>query len=179
MAELQGKKIANSFRPLGRDLCARMATPFGQVTFWVYLLIGIILCGGVPIWVELLRHFAIGATQNTESIRTAINAYYPAIGCAAAVQLAFASGEKKYLNSFSFFAAFFFFVFSGLTLFLEKTPVTPSSWVIGIAGCVLAIAMWWIANGLDPTYQDTVDPDAPLGGSPQSPLVGDTTGFTV
>jgi|HubBroStandDraft_1064217.scaffolds.fasta_scaffold491198_1 hypothetical protein len=178
MAE-QRKRNANSFGLLYSDFCTRFTTPVGQVTFWVYLLIGILVCGGAPIWVELFR-FGIGVTQNSENIRTAINCYFPAIGCAAAVQLAFAAEYKqKYLTSFSFFAAFFFFILSILTLALEMKPVTCLAWFVGVVGCLLAILMWWIANGLERTYLDTVDPDAPLGGPTDNPLSGDTTGFAV
>lgn len=176
MAELL-KRSANSFGFLYNDLRTRFATPVGQVTFWVYLLIGILVCGGAPIWVELVR-FRLGATPDAENIRTAINCYFPAIGGAAAAQLAFADeSRQKYVTSFSFFAAFFFFIFSILTLSLETKPATCRAWFIGLVGCLLAIFMWWIANGLDRTYQDIVNSDASLGGPPDKPLAGDTSGF--
>lgn len=172
------KRAASSFGFLFSDLKIRLVTPVGQVTFWVFLVIGIIVCGGAPIWVEIVR-WHIGATPDAENIRTAINCYFPAIGGAAAAQLMFAAeNRQKYLTSFSFLAAFFFFIFSVLTLSLEKKPATYLAWCVGLVACLLAIVTWWIANGLDPTFQDMTDLDAPLGGSPSSPLAGDTTGFT-
>jgi hypothetical protein len=60
---------------------------------------------------------------------------------------------------------------------MERKPATCRAWVIGVIGCLLAIGMWWIANGLDRTFQDTFDPEAPLGGPPGSALAGNTTGF--
>jgi hypothetical protein len=89
-----------------------------------------------------------------------------------------AENRQKYLTSFSFLSAFFFFISSILTLSLEKRPATSLAWFVGLVACLLAIVMWWIANGLDRTFQDIVDLDAPLGGSPDNPLAGDTTGFT-
>jgi hypothetical protein len=168
----------SSFSILYKELCTRIGTPAGQFSFWVYLLIGIVICGGAPIWVELLR-FTIGVTRDTENIRTAVNCYFPAIGCAAAVQLAFADeNRRKYLTAFSYLATFFFSILSLLTLFLEKKPVTCRAWFIGIALSLLAILMWWIANGLDRTFQD-FNPESPVGGPPQNPLAGDTSGFAV
>ena len=171
------KKSASSFGFLFKDLHTRLVAPVGQVTFWVFLLIGIVVCGGAPIWVELFR-WGVGITLDAENIHTAINCYFPAIGGAAAAQLMFAADNKqKYLTSFSFLAAFFFFISSILTLSLEKPPATSWAWFLGIVGCLLAVMMWWIANGLDRTFQDIIDPDAPLGGPPETPLAGDTTGF--
>ena len=176
MAELP-KRSASSFGFLFSDLRTRFITPVGQVTFWVYLLIGIVVCGGAPIWVELFR-LKVGVSPDAENIRTAVNCYFPAIGGAAAAQLMFAAeSRQKYLTSFSFLAAFFFFISSILTLSLEKRPVTYWAWFVGIVACLLAILMWWIANGLDRAFQDNVDPDAPLGGPPDTPLAGDTTEF--
>jgi 4-amino-4-deoxy-L-arabinose transferase-like glycosyltransferase len=60
---------------------------------------------------------------------------------------------------------------------MERKPTTFWSWVVGIVACLLAILMWWIANGLDRTFQDNLDPDAPLGGSSENPLAADTTEF--
>jgi hypothetical protein len=176
MAELQ-KKSGSSFGLLFSDLRNRLITPVGQVTFWVYLLIGIVVCGGAPIWVELFR-LQVGANLDAENLRTAVNCYFPAIGGAAAAQLMFAAeSRQKYLTSFSCLAAFFFFIFSILTLSLEKKPVTCLAWIVGIVACLLATLMWWIANGLDRTFQDVIDPDAPVGGAPEAPLSGNTTGF--
>ncbi len=166
----------NSFEPLLGDLKIRLATPVGQVTFWVFLVIGILVCGGTPIWVEAIKLW-LGFATDTENLRTAINCYFPAIGGAAAAQLMFA-GRQKYLTSFSFFAAFFFFISSILTLLLGKFPATRWTWAFGLLAAVLAILMWWIANGLDETFRDNITPDAAVGGSPRTTLVGDTKGFT-
>ena len=177
MADVRDKSAANSFLPLGRELRLRFFTPWLQVSFWAYLILGIVLCGGVAIWVEVLKYLAhIGGA---ESIRTAINAYFPAIGCAAAVQLAFAAETKKYLLSFSLLIAALFAAFSLVVLLLERTPVSSFSFVAGIVGSLFAVLTWWIANGLEPTYQDIVDPEAAVGGATQDPLPGDTSDFKI
>lgn len=172
------QRHGSSFVLLWTDLRTRFVTPIGQVTFWVFLLIGIIVCGGAPIWCELFR-LKVGATVDTENLRTAVNCYFPAIGGAAAAQLMFAAeNRQKYLTSFSFLAAFFFFIATILTLALEKAPPTCFHWFIGVLLSIFAILMWWLANGLDRTFRDDLNPDAPLGGSPDAPLVGNTAGFT-
>jgi hypothetical protein len=63
------KRSGNSFLFLFNDLCTRFVTPIGQVTFWVYLLIGIVVCGGAPVWVELVR-WLMGISPDSENIRT-------------------------------------------------------------------------------------------------------------
>lgn len=168
----------NSWRMLYEELCVRVLTPVSQVTFGVFLVLGIIICGGAPIWVELVR-FLAGASPDTENIRTAINCYFPAIGCAAAVQLAFADeNRRKFLTAFSYLGTFFFFICSLLTLLLERKPVTCRAWLIGIGLSALAILMWWIANGMDRTFQD-FDPRAAVGGEPGKSVPGNTTGFAI
>jgi hypothetical protein len=168
----------NSWWILCQELQDRFRAPAGQVTFGVFLLVGIVTCGGAPVWVELVK-FLAGATPDTENIRTAMNCYFPAIGCAAAVQLAFAGeSRQKYLTAFSYLATFFFFISSILTLLLEKRPATCRAWVIGIVLSLLAIATWWIANGRERTFQD-FDPSSALGGEPQKSLSGDTSGFAI
>jgi hypothetical protein len=64
------KRSASSLRFLFNDLGTRPITPVGQVTFWVYLLIGIVVCGGAPIWVEFFRLY-VGVTSDSENIRSA------------------------------------------------------------------------------------------------------------
>jgi len=181
MAELSETQGDNSFVLLGRELRQRLATPLNQFSFWVFVLIGVILSGGIAIWVEVAKFIpGIGAVPHVETLRTALDTYFPAIGCAAAVQLAFAAEHKKYLVSFGYLVTVFFAVSSVLMLLLEKTPATFISWSSDAIGCLLAILMWCIANGLDVTYQDTApNPDAPVGGPVQTltSLPGDTSGF--
>lgn len=168
----------NSFVMLGRELQLRIRRPVAHFSFWVFIVLGVILFGGIAIWVELVKLIpGIGGTPHLESLRTAIDTYFPAIGCAAAVQLAFAGENKKYVVSFGYLVTVLFAVFAVLMILLEKTPSTFWSWFFGVLCCVLAIFMWWIANGLERTFQDIVDADAPLGGPVDAPLGGDTTGF--
>jgi hypothetical protein len=178
MPEQPDRRTDNSFLLLRQELRQRLARPIRQFSFWVYILIGVVLFGGIAVWVELAKLIpGIGATAHVESIRTAIDTYFPAIGCAAAVQLAFAAENKKYLVSFGYLVTVFFAVSSVLLILLERTPATLFSWIGDLIGCFLAILMWWIANGLDRTYRDILDPEAPLGGSLETPIPGDTSGF--
>jgi hypothetical protein len=169
----------NSFVLLGRELRQRIKRPVGHFSFWVFILLGVILFGGIAIWVELVKLIpGIGGTPRIESLRTAIDTYFPAIGCAAAVQLAFAGESKKYLVSFGYMVTVLFAVFAVLMILLERTPATVLSWFFSIVCCLLAIFMWWIANGLDRTFQDiVVNMEAPVGGPVEAPLTGDTAGF--
>jgi hypothetical protein len=181
-------QITNTFPALGKDLRQRFLTPVGQVSFWVYLLIGVVLFGGVPIWVEVVRYFLFHpdaanpnqANPHLPAIRTAINAYFPAIGCAAAIQLSFAGMiTKKYLAAFGLFTACIFAGSSALALIYQQPLSDWTSLLWGGAFSLLAILQWWIANGLDETFQDAFNPEAAVGGSPASEVKGSVEGFTV
>lgn len=172
----------NSFIPLFRELQSRVATPAGQVSYWVYMLLGIVGFGGVAIWVELVRFgLASPCTRHVDSIATAINTYFPAVGCAAAVQLAYAAenAKKKYLFSFSLLVGFLFAVFALLVLVFQQAAISVWSVLVGSLGCLLAFVMAWIANSEEAIYHDEINLDATLGGSPEKPLSGDTSGYTV
>jgi hypothetical protein len=178
MAERPLHQRGNSFVLLGEDLRERLISPIPHFSFWVFVLLGVIVFGGVPVWVELLR-FTIGGRSavRLDSLITAVDAYFPAVGCAAAVQLAFSEDTKKYVVSFGYLVTVFFAVACILMILLEQTFTAGTAWLSRMVLCLLAILMWWIANGLDPTFQDTLDVEAPLGGSTSSPLDGNTIGF--
>ena|SRR5947209_2660727 len=174
-------KTGTSWNWLWTELCHRAKAPAKHFTFVAYVVIGIVICGGTSVWVELVKYLGgLGATANLESIRTAINTYFPAIGCAAAIQLVLAAETRKYLSAFGLMAACFFSVSSALLLLLQRSPVTRISWILPTVGCFFAIAMWWISNATERVFLDTAPPsDAALGGPLNTDLSGDTANFVL
>ena len=171
-------KPSNSFTPLRRDLAIRLKSPIGSFTFWVYAIIGIVGFSGLAIWIEVCQYvFGLGKTASMDGIRLAINTYFPAVGCSAALQLFITEREKVYLRSFGYAVSVLLIVFCILSFLLQsKNP--GWSLLVGIVCSVASIVVWWIANGADPSFQD-VDLETPLGGSTGAPLPGDTSGFSV
>lgn len=168
----------SSFTLLWRDLKERLLGPVGQVTFWAYALVGIGLCGGLAIWFELARYtFQLGGVTTAENLRLAVITYFPAIGCGAAQQLFIAEKQRSYLRSFGYLSAFVFIVLCVLS-FLLQAHHPKRSMAVGIIGSLLAVGIWWVANGADRTLYDT-DPEAIVGGPTNTPLTGDLNGYNI
>jgi len=171
-------KSTNSFTPLIRELANRLKSPIGSFTFWVYALIGIVGFSGLAIWIEVCQYiFGLGKTASMDGIRLAINTYFPAVGCSAALQLFIAEREKAYLRSFGYAVSVLLIVLCILSFLLQSNNPGWSLFV-GISCSAASILVWWIANGADPSFQD-VDLETPLGGPTGTTLPGDTTGFSV
>jgi hypothetical protein len=172
------KPVPNSFPDLGRDLYQRIRTPLGSPTYWNNLIWGVIIFGGIAIWIEFLKYgFNLPGTHPAQGIRTAFNTYFAAVGCGSALQLITAEKDNQDLRSFGYAASFSFFSVCILTLLLQINHPYLSL-IVGIAFSVLAVLMWSIANGLDGAYS-RITPDASLGGSVEDRLRGTTSGFKV
>ncbi len=168
----------NSFAPLGRELLGRLRSPVGSFTFWTYAILGIGICGGLAIWIELAKYtFGLAGTTSADGLRLAVITYFPAIGCAAAQQLFITEKQRMYLRSFGYFVSFVFLGFCMFAFLLQRHH-PKWSMALGVIGSVAAIAIWWIANGSDPAFHDT-DPDIAVGGSTATKLPGNIGEFTV
>src|SRR3546814_848149 len=88
----------NSFRKLRAELWTRLTNPMGQVSFWVALLIGVVLLGGCGIWVEIIKWKFFNQTLN--GVETALHTFFPVLACTATMQVIMVEHEKKYLRSF-------------------------------------------------------------------------------
>jgi hypothetical protein len=168
----------NSFVLLGRDLRDRLTSPVGSFTFWTFVLFGVVMFGGLAIWIEIVKYsFGLAGTVSGEGIRTAVNTYFPAVGCAAAQQILIAEKQRMYLRSFGYAASITLSIFC-IFAFLLQVWHPYLSLAFGIGCSAVAVIVWWIANGADPTFHDTA-PDAAVGGPTAGGLAGNTTGFTV
>lgn len=171
-------RSTNSFALLGRDLRDRLRGPVGSFTFWTFILFGIVVFGGLAIWIEVVKYsIGLAGTVSGEGVRTAVNTYFPAVGCAAAQQILIAEKQRTYLRSFGYATSVTLFIFC-IFAFLLQVWHPYLSLTFGIGCSIAAVVVWWIANGADATYHDT-DPDAAVGGSTAGGLTGNTAGFTV
>ena len=91
------KTALNSFSALGREVTHRFRAPTGQVSFWVALIFGVILLGGLGIWVEIYKYATI-SDANAENVKTAIHTFFPALAFTATLQLILET-DRKYLRS--------------------------------------------------------------------------------
>jgi hypothetical protein len=166
----------NSFSPLKRELLDRLRSPVGSFTFWTYAILGIGICGGLAIWIEGAKYlFGLAGTTSSENLRLAVITYFPAVGCGAAQQLFITEKQRMYLRSFGYAASFGFLGLCILAFLLQ--PNHPQwSMTVGVIGSIMALTIWWIANGADPTFHDS-DPETIVGGSTESKLPGDVSGW--
>jgi hypothetical protein len=172
------KTPINSFVLLKRDCLIRLRRPLGFVTFWSYMLCGVLGFGGLAIWLEVGKHllgFADSAT--TEGIRLALLTYFPAVGCAAGQQISIVEKDRKYMRSFGNGASV---GFTALCVILFALQIRHPNWTLflGIFCSIAAVLTCWIAIGLDESFHDT-DPDAAIGGTTDIALKGETGDFSV
>ena len=173
------KTSINSFVLLQRDCLLRLGKPIGSVTFWTYMVWGVMGFGGLAIWIEVVKHCWIGSSDSltTDGIRLAVLTYFPAVGCAAGQQISIVEKDRKYMRSFGITASFGFMTLCIISFLLQ---IKHPNWslFLGIVCSIAAVLTFWIAIGLDESFHDT-DPDAAVGGTTDIALKGETGDFSV
>lgn len=169
-----GSRSTNSFAPLKAFLLTRLETPLGHFSFWTYFILAIIGLGAVGVWVEVVR-WKLAPEPETSGILTAIYTYFPAVAAGATLQLVMASREK-YVRSFSILMASIIGAVALPHSVGLVREIGAFSW--GFFGTVLALVLWWVANGTNQDFLDSTPEDS-LGGNLADEPKGDTGGFNV
>lgn len=171
-------KRSNSIVLLKKELGYRLCAPVGQVSFWVFLFLGVVLFSACGVWIEFFKYLK-SPTSNSDGVRTAIYTFYPALACTATMQIIFSEKDKKkYLRSAAYAIGVIIMLTAIFLLEFDKyfTPDTTIS--LGIFASVLSVLTWWVANSLEDMFYDNLtDENAPTGGNPEAPLTGSTEGF--
>ena len=162
--------LKNSFKDFSEFVSLQFTIPQGQLSFWAFLLIGIVGAGGYGVWVELYRwNASTSTTNNLSGVILAVFTYYPALAGASIFQLIFHS--EKYVRSG--------FTVIGVTIYLLTFIFFPSpgsfsisNLLIGLTLAFISILIWWIANGADATYHDNPNPNSSTGGDISNELQG-------
>jgi len=164
------QSFSNSVQAVRSQIIPRFKAPWGSVTFYLQLILGIIAGAGLGIWYPLWSHPVSGI--NWDDVATAILTYFPAIAAAGLVD--FQQDDQKYWQRFGLIIAVLF-----VPLFLLAASISSTGCRIFVALMLsfLSIAFWCCANGENPHYQD-IDPEAPTP-PPSKGLKGDTAGFAV
>jgi len=171
-------KPKNSFPFLWEEIEKRFMAPIGQVTFWVYLVFGILLLSACGIWIELGKYF-FASCKSLDGIQTAICTFFPALACTATMQISFSDVGKKYLKSVGL-AVGFMMLLGAVGLLVLNEHIPPAiSLPIGVLFSIFAILTWWIANGLDPIFYDGAGEDPTIGGDVKKDLSGSVVGFKI
>lgn len=162
-------ELRSSIPILCGELKRRLRTPIGQVSFWTYFIVAIAGFGALGVWVEVVR-----ASPAPDGLLTAIYTYFPAIAAGSALQMQMDAKKEhqQYLRSFCVLSGFFIFLF--MIPFMNGSK----SFIWGGVGIVASLLLWWVANGVNPSFLD-IDPKDSLGASPDAELSGDTGGFNL
>ncbi|WP_133116113.1 hypothetical protein [Mesorhizobium wenxiniae] len=165
----------NGFVFLGREAKRRFVKPIGQVNFWTYLVLAIFSLGGLPIYIEWFR-MTNSPAHNVDGVKLALFTVFPAIMGASAVQLVL-DKDNSPIRMAGLGSLVLCFVVT-FTLIANIFSI-PDKWSIitGILFCLLAVLTWWVANGLDPIFEDTIRPDDSVGGDVKAKLDGDLNGI--
>ena len=150
MSETSTSNHSGDWGQLGGQLAERTIDPFSNVAFVIFVILGPLLFGALGVWVEVFRLIKSTTEPEYSALITAINAFYPALGCSTALQLVLASASRndKSLISFALLMASLFPA-AALILqsFSDSHPITTL--VISALCSIGAVWLWWITNGSD------------------------------
>ncbi|MBR1285361.1 hypothetical protein JQ597_25250 [Bradyrhizobium sp. AUGA SZCCT0177] len=182
------------YTKLRRELRRRTVEPFFQPPFVFYVLTGVVLFGGLGIWVELAKLLLANGTApvgvGTESVLpvhskleplvTAVITFFSTLAGASTIQLNYSSyeGTNKAIGSF---ALLLMCCFAALALLLALLGSSQPRIVLllGAICSLAAVWVWWITNGDEPTFREITpkDAEAAVGGNPERELPGTLEGF--
>jgi len=157
-------------------LKSRTSDPSHHPSYWGYFLVGVLLLGGLGIWVEILRIILSKNTPDLTSLCVAINVFYPSLGCASALQ--FVWGEyPKMLRALAIVMCGLFVVPCVLIAIFGHYTGWVLFWEIILS--LISLWSWWITNA---DNRNLLDPDPPTAYGPSNAteaLGGTLQGFKV
>lgn len=164
---------------LGQQIRLRTIEPATSFPFLVYLLIGIVLFGGLGIWAEVLRIAIAKPPVELQGVIAATVTFFPTLIGSTALQLILDSSttNDKVMISFALLVLFVFLTAAILLPFFSAVqPVAVLIWAIICS--IAAVWIWWIANGLNPTFHSR-RPDDETGGDTARAPAGSFGSFQV
>ncbi|MFK4792204.1 hypothetical protein [Sphingobium sp. ZW T5_29] len=158
----------------------RLKHPCRQWTFYVVLVLGILILGYFAVWIEVARVWDFTPTTEQpelelQGLRLAYATAILAVGGPCVMQLGLTMNKMAILASF----VLIFFV---IWLAYWVTNAQVGQWGVhayGVVGLIVATFAWWLANGEDELFQDRAKPGAPSGGDPSRGLKGGSSGVKV
>ncbi|MCA0359067.1 MAG: hypothetical protein LCH78_19835 [Proteobacteria bacterium] len=167
------------WRYLGHQIRRRTLEPSTSFPFLVYVLIGIVLFGGLGVWAEVLRLVLAQGKPELAGLITAVITFFPALIGSTTLQLVLmsTSSNDKVMISFALLLLCSFITAAILLPFFSTThPITVL--LLGGVCSLAAIWTWWMTNGLDSTFHSQRS-DAATGGDTGRTLQGADPAFKV
>lgn len=156
----------------------RTYKPIERFPFVIYFILGVVGCGALGIWIEVLKSILSAEVTNTSGIITAVITFFAGFGISTAVMLLMDStgARAKVDTAFALvFIGLFIVAATLLSLFsaIHPTPVL----VIGFVCSVTASWLWWFTNSDNPIFLTVLPVDAPTGGPTERSLPGDLSDY--
>ena len=164
---------------LRRELKRRTFQPCRHAPFVIYVIVSIVILGGLGIWVEVLKFISARQSVSFDGLLTAMATFSPALVGSASIQLALvATGSSdRILTSFATLVLVSSFA-SVILIWFSYSFYPMVALACAIILVIFSVWLWWITNGDDPTYKK-VSIDTASGGDTSRELSGDTSGFKV
>lgn len=166
----------SSLTILREELKRRTLRPAGELVFWSYFLVGIVVLGGFGVLLEAVRAGLAANDRDWSNLYTAMLTYSPAIAGPALLQILYETKQNRIIMAFVVIAGTITAALV-IALFIFGAFWGGYAWTVAALACAGAAWLWWIANADNANLHD--DPDAPLGGSPTAPLSGGYGNFKV
>ncbi|MGC6331125.1 hypothetical protein [Rhizorhabdus sp. FW153] len=167
-------------RPAWQVLYRRWNRPKAQMSFWTFLAVGIVLLGGLAVWIEFYRYAFIPPAPKSlpdlHPLQLALATAGLAIGGPAAMQMLYSRDKLCIVTAIILFTIVMIFA---MYLMVFGEAHQTGTLVGGLICCIPAILAWVLANGEDDIFQDEVRDDASTGGNPMRPLGSPTTAVKV
>lgn len=166
----------NPWAMIGR----RLKRPCRQWTFYVVLILGIVILGYLAVWIEVTRAWNFTATPGAphldlNSLRLAYATAILAVGAPCCMQIVLTLNKMAILAGIILIFVILTLAYSVSTSDLSLTGVHSA----GLFGLLFATLSWWLANGEDELFQDRVNPNAGSGGDLTRNLSGGKSGVKV
>ena len=139
----------------------------GCANLWIYLVTGIVLCGGAGFWLLALK---TKLNLDTPDLLLTFCSYTPAVAGASCMDFIFGEDERRYLRGFAILFGAFVLVLTLCAFFSE------SYWCAGLS-TLLSLSLWWLANAENPKLFDIATPLSAVGGNTDGAVQGSDGGI--
>lgn len=163
-----------------KEIKRRTVNPLTDLTFIFYVFFGVVVFGGLGVWIEVVKYYLPGQFVDMQGIRTALAVFYPALIGAASLQLVLESVRKsETLMSVFAITSLLVMIISAILLGLIEYFQASDSLLFWVSSGLSALGLWvWvIANADNPDLKTRPNPESASGGDVKRQLRGDVSGF--
>ena len=165
------KDETNPWIELGDEIKRRLWEPCKMPPFIFYFFAAIVIVGGIGVWIEVF-------TANWMSVPTALSTYLLALSATSAADLILIDESEDVsrtlalsLRMFAFLLLIAGVVLAIISLLINTNQVSARYWC-SIAGVVIALLLYWIANADSRRFDRFPPPKEFIGGDAEEELKG-------